>query len=68
MKLINLILRRIFTGTFKNRDCDHLDQMQDVTPEANVCTKCVELGDTWPCLRLYLTCCQICYQGQTGPG
>lgn len=56
MNLINLFLRRLFTGTFTIRECHHIDQVQKVTPQSDVCAKCVELGDTWPDLRVCMTC------------
>ena len=56
MSITNLILRRLFTGTFRKKECTHLDQIQDVTPEADVCLRCVALGDRWPELRVCLTC------------
>lgn len=56
MSIINFFLRRVFTGTFKQKACTHLDHIQNITPQSNVCQKCVELGDTWPRLRVCLTC------------
>ena len=56
MPLVNLILRRMWTGSFRNKECTHLDLVQDVTPQADVCEECVALEDTWPELRM----CTIC--------
>ena len=39
-----------------NKPCDHLDQIQDVTPNSDGCEECRALGDTWVHLRLCLTC------------
>lgn len=36
--------------------CKHLAQIQDVTPSAEGCEDCLEIGDTWVHLRL----CKIC--------
>jgi uncharacterized UBP type Zn finger protein len=36
--------------------CTHLDQRQTVTPSADGCEECLEIGDTWVHLRL----CEIC--------
>ena len=36
--------------------CGHLDQIRDVTPEANGCVDCLAAGDTWVHLRLCMTC------------
>ncbi len=59
MGLANRLLRFMFTRSFKARECSHLDQVQDVEPEADVCLKCVASGDTWPDLRLCLTCSHV---------
>lgn len=56
MGIVNLFLRAAFTGTFRAKECTHLDQIRDVVPEADVCLKCVASGDTWPDLRVCLTC------------
>jgi CPA2 family monovalent cation:H+ antiporter-2 len=55
-KLINPFLRKAWTGQFRTRECSHLSLIQNVEPEADVCGECVELGDTWPALRMCLTC------------
>ena len=36
--------------------CTHMDQILDVTPRANGCVDCLELGDSWMHLRLCMTC------------
>lgn len=36
--------------------CTHLDQINDVTPNAEGCEECLKLGWTWVNLRLCLTC------------
>ena len=32
MGMVNLILRRMWVGSFKKKECAHLDQIQDITP------------------------------------
>ena len=56
MGVIEAILRRVWTGTFKVKECTHLDTIQDVTPRSRVCNECVALGDRWPDLRMCLVC------------
>ena len=36
--------------------CTHIDQIRDVTPQANGCVSCLESGGTWVHLRLCATC------------
>ena len=36
--------------------CTHLDQIGDVTPQANECVDCLATGDEWVHLRLCMTC------------
>jgi uncharacterized UBP type Zn finger protein len=36
--------------------CEHLDQIQDVTPGAEGCEDCLRSGGRWLHLRLCLTC------------
>ena len=55
-RLINVFLRRAWTGQFTTRPCTHLDMANDVQPAAEVCEQCVALGDSWPALRMCLTC------------
>jgi uncharacterized UBP type Zn finger protein len=52
----NLLLRRLWTGSFQQRPCSHLDQIREVRPSAEVCQECVALGDSWPALRMCLSC------------
>jgi len=56
MGMVNLILRRMFTGSFRKKQCSHLDQIQTLTPNTNVCEECVVLGDKWPELRMCMIC------------
>ena len=56
MGLVNTVLRRWWTGSFRKRECPHLDQIQDVTRSSDVCEECVALGDTYPEVRMCLGC------------
>jgi len=50
-------LRALWTGTTELRECRHLELIHLVTPSsAEVCADCVALGDSWPHLRICLTC------------
>ena len=37
-------------------ECEHLDQIQEVTPSAEGCEDCLKIGGSWVHLRLCLTC------------
>lgn len=59
-RLINPILRLMWTGQIREKPCSHLDLIDpDVKPSSEVCVQCVELGDTWPELRMCLVCGQV---------
>ena len=36
--------------------CTHLDQIREVTPSAQGCEKCLQMGDSWVHLRMCLIC------------
>ena len=36
--------------------CEHVDQMKQVTPSADGCEECLKSGDPWVHLRLCLAC------------
>ena len=36
--------------------CEHLDQINDVSPSAEGCEECLKMGDTWVHLRECLSC------------
>lgn len=55
-RFLNVFLRRGFTGQFSKKPCTHLDMINDVEATSEVCDQCVELGETWPALRMCLTC------------
>jgi hypothetical protein len=38
------------------KTCEHLNQIQPVTPHTRGCEECLETGDRWVHLRLCLTC------------
>ena len=38
------------------RECTHLDQINDVKPGAAGCEECLQMGDTWVHLRECLVC------------
>ena len=54
--IINFFLRRAWTGQFARKDCTHLGMAKTVEPASDVCLRCVEAGDSWPALRMCLTC------------
>lgn len=50
-------LRKLWTGTTKERECSHLDLIHNVDPSSTEgCPDCLELGDTWLHLRICLVC------------
>ena len=36
--------------------CEHLKQIQNVTPSAQGCEDCLKTGDSWVHLRICMTC------------
>jgi uncharacterized UBP type Zn finger protein len=36
--------------------CEHLEQVQGVTPSGTGCMECLQMGSTWVHLRLCLSC------------
>jgi uncharacterized UBP type Zn finger protein len=55
-KIINIFLRRAWTGQFSEKHCSHLDMIREVPPLSRVCEACVALGDRWPALRMCVVC------------
>jgi hypothetical protein len=56
-KIINVFLRRVWTGQFRSKPCAHVDLARaDIGPASEVCGECVALGDSWPALRMCLLC------------
>lgn len=37
-------------------ECEHLDQIRDVTPDSDGCEECLAMDDTWVHLRMCLSC------------
>lgn len=52
----DIFFRLLFTRQWKEKECTHFDMIRDVSPSTDVCEDCVALGDTWPALRLCMTC------------
>lgn len=38
------------------QSCEHVKQIQDVTPNTKGCEECLKSGDRWVHLRICLTC------------
>ncbi len=38
------------------QNCEHLDQIKNVTPSASGCEECLKTGDEWVHLRMCLSC------------
>ena len=56
-KIINVFLRRRWTGQFRSKPCSHVYLAPaDIGPASEVCGECVALGDSWPALRMCLLC------------
>jgi hypothetical protein len=56
-KIINVFLRRRWTGQFRSKPCSHVALApSDIGPASEVCGKCMALGDSWPALRMCLLC------------
>ncbi len=50
-------LRKLWTGTTKERKCSHYELIHDVTPSnTEGCAECMALGDPWLHLRICLIC------------
>ena len=50
------VMKLLFTRQLAEKACSHLDQIQVTEPDTGVCPQCVEVGDTWPALRMCLIC------------
>jgi CPA2 family monovalent cation:H+ antiporter-2 len=51
-----LVLRRVFTGHFREKTCTHLHLIEVRESTLTECPDCVALGDAWPSLRMCLVC------------
>ena len=50
-------LRGLLAGLFGQKPaCEHLALVQDVTPSAQGCEECLQMGDKWVHLRICKTC------------
>jgi uncharacterized UBP type Zn finger protein len=50
-------LRGLLSGLFGQRSvCPHVQEIQDVTPSAQGCEECLQMGDKWVHLRICKTC------------
>jgi uncharacterized UBP type Zn finger protein len=50
-------LRRLLPWFLRRgRECPHAALIQDVTPSAEGCEECLQMGDSWHHLRLCLIC------------
>jgi uncharacterized UBP type Zn finger protein len=54
--LADRMTRFAFQGSFKARDCSHLDTIAHTTPTTAVCRRCVEEGTRTVHLRMCLVC------------
>jgi uncharacterized UBP type Zn finger protein len=52
----DLVFRWVFTRSLREKECTHLDMIEAVRQTTDICEDCVALGDTWPDLRMCLTC------------
>ena len=59
VSLPEILLKLVFTGQVGDKECSHLGLIRVTEPDAQVCEKCVQLGDEWPSLRLCLICGHI---------
>lgn len=50
------VLRVAFNGQVAERPCSHLDAARVFDSDATECQPCAASGDTWPSLRLCMTC------------
>ena len=49
-------LRLYFNRRLTAKPCSHLNVGSSVEQQSDVCNECVELGDSWPALRVCMTC------------
>lgn len=40
----------------RGQPCEHVDLIQEVTPSAEGCEECLQMGDSWVHLRICLIC------------
>lgn len=56
VKIAEKVLERIKNNDFDTKGCDHIKDVQVVTPSSQGCEECLQMGDRWVHLRLCLTC------------
>ena len=56
MRIPETILRVALTRRLKEKPCSHLHLIQHRQPTTDVCQDCVDVGDSWPSLRMCLIC------------
>lgn len=54
--LKEIVQRLVWTRRIRQQACSHLDLIQPVTPSADGCEECLQIGDTWVHLRICLIC------------
>ncbi len=55
--IVHDAVRRVKAGELKRpTNCIHLDQIQEVEPQAFGCVDCLKTGSKWVHLRVCLTC------------
>jgi len=50
------IREALANGDLNANVCEHIVNIQDVTPAADGCQDCLKMGDSWVHLRLCMTC------------
>jgi uncharacterized UBP type Zn finger protein len=59
IKIPNALLRLAWTGKIREKPCTHLDQIQEVEANTDVCEACAQLGHSWVHLRMCMICGNI---------
>jgi len=50
-------IRKLFgRGHSEGRVCSHIGKIREVTPSAQGCEECLEIGDSWVHLRICMIC------------
>jgi uncharacterized UBP type Zn finger protein len=50
------LLRKLWTGQSSPKACSHLEMVKTLQAQSQVCEQCVAMGDSWPDLRMCMTC------------
>lgn len=56
VRVAETVLEKIKNNAFDTKGCEHIKEIQVVTPSAQGCEECLAIGDRWVHLRLCLTC------------